>query len=104
MSRIAPRVVSFLALLAALAAGPAVGEVDLRVEGRPPTDPIQIFVRVRNGNVPVTGLDIGDFSIRIDNGQPIQLLPEYLTLPPSEDPNQHVSVVFTMDYTSSVTD
>jgi hypothetical protein len=103
MSRFASRSLSTLVLLTAFVAGPAVATVELRVEGRPPTDPIQTFVRVTNGGVPVIGLDITDFSVRID-GELVSLLPEYLTLPPAEDPNQHVSVVFTMDYTSSVTD
>jgi Ca-activated chloride channel family protein len=88
----------------AVVTGPAAADVDLRVEGRPPSDPIQVFVRVTDSQgAPVTGLTAADFTVLID-GVEFPLQQSNLTLPPSEDPNQHVSVVFAMDYTSSVTD
>src|SRR5262245_41122286 len=104
MSRFASRPLATLALLAAVLASPAGAAVNIRVEGRPPTDPIEAFVRVTDGSgVPIAGFDVTDFAVRID-GDPVSLLPQNLTLPPAEDPNQHVSVVIAMDYTSSVLD
>src|SRR5262245_9917732 len=95
----------FALLAAATFAGPALATVQLRVEGRPADAPIQAFVRVTNAGVPVTGLTAADFAVKID-GVAVDLgLPgSSVTLPPAEDPNQHVTVVFAMDYTSSVLD
>ena len=98
------RILSSLALLATLVAGPALAHVNLRVEARPATDPIQTYVRVTDSNGdPVTGLTSAAFTLSVD-GVDVPLQSNNLTLPSSEDPNQHVSVVFVMDYTSSVTD
>ena len=97
------RILSSLALLATLVAGPALAHVNLRVEARPATDPIQTYVRVTDANGdPVTGLMSASFTLSVD-GVDVPLQSNNLTLPSSEDPNQHVSVVFVMDYTSSVT-
>jgi VWFA-related protein len=88
----------------ALAAFAASADVQLRVEGRPFSAPIQAFVKVTdaNGN-PISGLTFADFTVTLD-GAPVPLQPADLTLPPSQDPNQRVSVVFAMDYSMSVTD
>jgi hypothetical protein len=84
-----------------LVAGPALADVELRVEGRPVNAPIQAFVTVTDANGPVPGLDEGDFTVSLD-GVPLTLSAGDLTLPPALDPNQHVSVVFAMDYSVSV--
>ncbi len=97
------RSLAALALLAALAAAPADATVTLRVQGRPSTSPIQAFVRVTNSGVPVTGLTSADFTVKID-GADVAIQPADFTLPPAQDPNQHVSVVFVLDYTPSITD
>ena len=43
-----------------------------------------------------------DFTIRID-GQLVTIADPDVTLPPVQDPNQKLSVVFVMDYSTSVT-
>ncbi len=53
-----------------------------------------------NGD-PVPALDENDFTILID-GEVITIASDDVTLPPSLDPNQRVSVVFVMDYSASV--
>src|SRR5262245_54124638 len=94
--------VASLAMLVALVANPAAADVFVRVEGRPQTDPIQAFVRVTDVNGdPVTGLPPSAFTVRID-GNDVAI--GSVTPPSGDDPNQHVSVVFVMDYTSSVLD
>jgi len=92
-----------LALLAALLASSAYAAVSVRVEGRPESAPIQVFVRVANDSgVPITNLTIADFAVEIDGVAEI-LSENQFTQPQGVDPNQDVSVVFVMDYTSSVT-
>ena len=99
------RSLAALALLAALGAAPADAEVNVtvRVQGRPQTDPIKAFVRVTNSGTPVTGLTVADFNPVMVDSDVIALQPTDLTKPPAEDPNQHVSVVFVLDYTPSIT-
>ncbi len=81
---------------------PAWADVEVRVEARPVSDPVQIFVKVTDANGdPVPGLTASDFTIRED-GTTLIAADLDLTLPPSLDPNQHVSVVFAMDYSASV--
>jgi VWFA-related protein len=91
-------------LLGTLAAVPAMAAIELRVEARPIADPIQAFVTVTDnlGN-PIVGLSSSDFTVAIDT-VPVTLAPTDVTLPPNQDPNQKVSVVFAMDYSHSVTD
>ena len=90
-------------VLATALAGPARADVKVRVEARPISDPIQAFITVTNGaGVPVEGLRAADFAVTLD-GNPVAVNGGNLTLPPSEDANQKVSIVFTMDYSASVT-
>ena len=89
-------------VLASTVAGSASAEVELRVEGRPADQPIQAFVTVTNAGVPVPGLMAAAFTIRID-GEPITIADPDVTLPPAQDANQKLSVVFAMDYSTSVT-
>ncbi len=74
--------------------GAGVAAIELRVEGRPSTGPIEAYVKVTDANGdPVPSLDENDFTILID-GDPITIAADDVTLPPSLDPNQRVSVVF----------
>jgi VWFA-related protein len=88
-------------LLASTFAGAALAEVELRLEARPASDPIQAYITVTSAGVPVAGLGAADFAITID-GVPVVIQGSDVTLPPSQDPNQKVSVVFVMDYSQSV--
>src|SRR5688572_2923461 len=99
-----PYVLTTLPLCAMLAAfgvpGAAFAAVQLRVDARPASDPIQAFVRVTDANgARVENLTAGDFTVTID-GNPVPI--GGVTQPPGEDPNQRVSVVFVMDYSQSV--
>ena len=89
------------AMLAAIGVpGAAFADVQLRVDARPASDPIQAFVRVTDDNgVPIEDLAAGDFAVTID-GNTVAI--GGVTQPPAEDPNQRVSVVFVMDYSQSV--
>ena len=91
-------------LLAATLVMPAQADVNVRVEARPPSAPIEVYMTVTDGNGdPLGGYVAGDFTVTID-GQPITIADGDLTLPPVQHPNRHVSVVFTMDYSPSVVD
>jgi hypothetical protein len=97
------RLASFRVLLTtfAIASAPAWADVDVRIEARPATVPIEVFISVTDGGGPVGGLQATDFAVTID-GEPITIGNGDLTFPPAEDPTQRVSVVFTMDYSPSV--
>jgi VWFA-related protein len=101
----AGRLATWLTALALLAtaffAGPASAAVDLRVESRPISNPIEAYVTVTDaaGN-PVGGLTAGSFTLTLD-GNPIAIQPGDFSLPPSANPEKNVSVVFAMDYSSS---
>ena len=89
-----------LLLAAALFASPARASVELRVLAQPINQDIQALVTVTDEmGTPVPGLTAGDFSLQLD-GNPISA--SAFALPPSQDPTQRVSVVFVMDYSSSV--
>ncbi len=92
-----------LLVLSAMFAAPAQAQVvvELRVEGRPADAPIQAFVKVTDAGVPVPSLDETDFTVLLD-GAPLTIASGDVTLPPSLDPTQRVSVVFAMDYSASV--
>ncbi len=93
-----------LLLAAAFVTVPAQATVELRVEARPIADPIEAFITVTDANGPVTGLTAADFVVTLD-GDVVPTQDLDFTLPPSQDPaNQKVSVVFAMDYSSSITD
>ena len=82
--------------VAVLLTGPARADVDLRVESRPNTDPIEAFVRVSDGSGSVSGLTSADFAVTLD-GAPLNTFT--LALPPDQDPTQKVSVVFVIAHT-----
>jgi VWFA-related protein len=88
-------------LAAALCAGPASAAIDLRVESRPISNPIEAYITVTNADgSPVGGLTAADFTVTLD-GNPITIQPSGFSLPPSANPDQKVSIVFVMDYSSS---
>jgi len=91
---------ALMLVVGAFVAGPASAAIDLRVESRPISDPIQAFVTVTdaNGN-PVGGLTASSFTITLD-GNPLAVQPDF-SLPPSTNPDTNVSVVFAMDYSPS---
>jgi len=81
-----------------LSIGPAGAAIDLRVESRPGTDPIEAFVRVAGGSGSVTGLTSADFAVTLD-GAPLNTFT--FGLPPDQDPTQKVSIVFIIATASS---
>jgi VWFA-related protein len=88
-------------LAAAFFAGPASAAIDLRVESRPISNPIEAYITVTNADgSPVGGLTAADFTVTLD-GNPITIQPSGFSLPPSENPAANVSIVFVMDYSSS---
>ena len=98
------RILASLTLSAACLSAPAFAEVELRVEARPVSAPIEAFIKVTSiTGDPVTGLAPDDFVVVLD-GNVVPTQDMTLSLPPAEDPDsQKVSVVFAMDYTTSVT-
>ena len=89
-------IVSTMALVA-----PAQADVDVRVESRPASAPIEAFIKVKTNNVPVAGLTAADFRIFVD-GEEVPIAPANFTLPPAQGGPQSVSVVMVMDYSGSV--
>ena len=90
------RIPSALLLLlgSTLIAMPGHAEVGLRVESQPIAAPIDAYVRVTAGGDPVTGLTPADFTVTLD-GAPVEQFA--LTLPPSQDSTQKVSVVIVIE-------
>ena len=80
-------------VLAALVALPALADVDLRVESRPASRPIEASVLPREGDQAVVGLQRGDFAVSLD-GQRLSSLG--FRLPADQDPAQGLSIVFVM--------
>lgn len=94
---------ALLLLAAAFFAGPASAAIDLRVESRPISNPIEAYVTVTNaaGN-PVGELTAGSFTLTLD-GTLLTIQPSDFSQPPSANPAKNVSVVFAMDYSPSTT-
>ena len=77
-------------------------DVEVRVEARPISDPIEAYVKVTDINgVSVPGLGSDDFRVFEDDVE-IALDPADVTLPPAQGGAQQVSVVFVMDYSGTV--
>ena len=77
-------------------------DVEVRVEGRPASDPVEAFVKVTDVNGdPVPGLNAGSFQVFVD-GDLLALAPGAVTLPQSQGGSQNVSVVLVMDYSGTV--
>jgi Ca-activated chloride channel homolog len=86
-------------VLAAMVSGPVFAEVTVRVEARPISDPINVFVTVTNGGGnPVGGLTADDFTVLVDG---VPVISPMFGLSPIQDADQQVSVVFAMDYSQS---
>ena len=95
--------IAALLLMVTVIAGTASAAIDLRVESRPISDPIQAYVTVTNANgTPVGGLTAGSFTLTLD-GTPLPIQPSDFSLPPSANPAKNVSIVFAMDYSWSTT-
>jgi hypothetical protein len=89
-------------LASVIAAVPAWADTELRLKTQPITDPVQAFVTVTDeGGDPLAGLTAADFGVTLD-GVPVVIQPSDLTLPPAQDPNQKISVIFVMDFSTSV--
>ena len=82
-----------LLIIMLFASGGATAGFDLRVESRPNTGPIEAYAWVTNDGDPVTGLTAEDFAVTLD-GAPIDGFS--LSLPPAEDPGQHLSVALVL--------
>jgi hypothetical protein len=81
-----------LAVIAApiVVAGGANAAVELRVESRPDSGPIEAYVRVSDGFGTVSGLTASDFDVTLD-GAPLSTFS--VGLPPDQDSAQRISVV-----------
>jgi VWFA-related protein len=87
-------------LVAVLVPSASDAAVNLRVEARPVTDPIKVYVTVTDSDGhPVSNLTAADFAVLVDGA--VVPTPSF-SQPPSQDPTQRVSVVFVMDYSGSV--
>ena len=88
-------------IAATVMAAPAHSAVSVRVDARPIGEPIKASVTVTDASgAPVTGLTAADFSVSVDGG-PAVAAPSF-SLPPAQTSGQKVSVVFAMDYSSSI--
>ncbi len=88
-------------LAAATVPGIARAAVNVRVESRPISNPIKVYVTVTDSNgQPQGGLSVNDFTVTLD-GNPISFQPADFSLPPVQNPSKNVSVVFAMDYSPS---
>jgi hypothetical protein len=71
----------------------ATADVDLRVESRPNNAVIHAYARVTDAGQPVVDLTAQDFGFTLDGGAPGAFT---FGLPPAQDPQQHISVVFVL--------
>jgi VWFA-related protein len=100
LALVRPVTLCFVATIALVAQARA--DVEVRVEARPVSDPIETYVKVTDVNGDsVPGLDSGDFRVFVDDAE-ITLQPADVTLPPAQGGAQHISVVFVMDYSGTV--
>jgi VWFA-related protein len=89
------------AALALLAQG-AQAAVEIRVQSRPLDEPIKAFIHVTStSGVPVGSLAADDFTATIDSAAQAGV---QFTQPAIGDPAQRLSVIFAIDYSSSVQD
>ena len=87
------------ALLALSAFGTAQAAVSVRVDARPVSEPIQVFVSVTDSSGgPVGGLTAADFTVAVDG---TAVASPQFSLPPSQGASR-VSVVFALDMSNSV--
>lgn len=87
-------------LMIAVVPGTAGASTTLRVEARPVSDPIKAYVTVTGADGrPVSNLTAADFTLLVDG---VAVSSPTFSQPPSQDPDQRVSVVFVMDYSGSV--
>ena len=94
-------VAALAVLAAAFFPGSVLALVDVRVESRPISNPIEVYVTVTDANgQPVGGLAASDFTVTLD-GNPITFQPSDFSLPPAQNPSRRVSVVFAMDFSPS---
>jgi VWFA-related protein len=88
------------ALVVSFWSGQVSAAVAVRVEARPVSDPIRVFVSVTDtAGRPVGGLGAGDFTLAVDGAA---VPAPSITLPPAQDDNRKVSVVLAMDLSSSI--
>ena len=74
--------------------------VAVRVDADPVAEPISVFVEVTDAaGGPVSTLTAADFTLLVDG---TAVSSPTFSIPPSEDPDQRVSVVFAMDMSQSV--
>jgi VWFA-related protein len=74
--------------------------VSVRVDARPVSEPIEVSVSVTDASGgPVTGLTASDFQLSVDG---VAVASPTFSLPPAQDGTRKVSVVFAMDFSSSV--
>jgi hypothetical protein len=80
----------FLALTVLLFAHVAAAEVNVRIDARPRSGPIEAYVLATGDDGPIIDLVAADFVVTVD-GAAIE--PFNLTLPPRQDPAQKLSIV-----------
>ena len=80
-------------VVASLVMAPSRADVDLRIESRPITSPIEAFVRVTTNGEAVAGLEQGDFAVRLDG---MRVGSFTVRLPPDQDTARHLSIVLVM--------
>jgi VWFA-related protein len=88
-----------VAMVVALWSAESSAAVALRVDAQPVEEPIQVFVNVTSSTgAPVTGLQAGDFTVRVDN---TAVESPTFSVPPSSG-GGNVSVVLAMDMSQTV--
>jgi VWFA-related protein len=95
------RVLLVAPLIFAFGHAPQAGAaVAVRVDARPVSEPIEVSVSVTDASGgPVSGLTASDFQLSVDG---VAVASPTFSLPPAQDGTRKVSVVFAMDFSSSV--